>query len=82
MAIIVDWTIFCCCSLETLSLISDYFYTGALDTYIGEVMIEGNATMDISGFVSEFISLTTGTATIVDAELIGGECKILCEILD
>ncbi|XP_062858550.1 adhesion G-protein coupled receptor F3 [Trichomycterus rosablanca] len=59
-----------------LFLLCQVAHVGAMDTYIGEVMIEGNATMDISGFVSEFISLATGTATIVDAELIGA-CEIV-----
>ncbi|KAK3516719.1 hypothetical protein QTP70_022512, partial [Hemibagrus guttatus] len=46
------------------------FLTGAQDIYVAEVMIEGNATMDVSGFVAEMIMPVTDTASIVEAEII------------
>lgn len=46
---------------------------GAQDIYVAEVMIEGNATMDVSGFVSEMIMPVTDTASIVGAEIIAGK---------
>lgn len=36
-------------------------------------MIEGNATMDVSGFVTEMIMPITATVSIVDAEIIAGK---------
>ncbi|XP_046692517.1 adhesion G-protein coupled receptor F3 isoform X2 [Silurus meridionalis] len=51
-------------------------HVGAQDIYVAEVMIEGNATMDVSGFVSEMIMPITSTASIVDAEIIG-ECELV-----
>ncbi|KAF4082413.1 hypothetical protein AMELA_G00151540 [Ameiurus melas] len=51
-------------------------HVGAQDTYVAEVMIEGNATMDVSAFVSEMIMAITTTTSIVDAEIIG-ECELV-----
>ncbi|KAG7316807.1 hypothetical protein KOW79_020348 [Hemibagrus wyckioides] len=49
---------------------------GAQDIYVAEVMIEGNATMDVSGFVSEMIMPVTATTSIVEAEIIA-ECELV-----
>ncbi|XP_072552082.1 adhesion G-protein coupled receptor F1 [Salminus brasiliensis] len=45
-------------------------------TYVAEVMIEGNATLDISAFLSGLQWLTTETATIMEATLIA-QCEII-----
>lgn len=52
------------------SLFYAFVSKGAQDIYVAEVMIEGNATMDVSGFVSDIIMPVTDTTTIVDAEII------------
>lgn len=43
-------------------------------------MIEGNATMDVSSFVSEMIMPITATVNIVDAEIIAGKHDNLCRL--
>lgn len=40
-------------------------------------MIEGNATMDVSGFVADMIMPVTATVSITDAEIIAGETEML-----
>lgn len=56
---------------EGNSLFYAFASKGAQDIYVAEVMIEGNATLDVSAFVSEMIMPVTATTTIVDAEIIG-----------
>ncbi|KAM9443960.1 adhesion G-protein coupled receptor F3 [Clarias gariepinus] len=51
-------------------------HVGAQDIYVAELMIEGNATMDVSSFVSEMIMPITATVNIVDAEIIA-ECELV-----
>lgn len=43
------------------------------DIFIADLMIEGNATMDVSGFVADMIMPVTDTVSIIDAEIIAGK---------
>ncbi|XP_017575670.1 adhesion G protein-coupled receptor F4 [Pygocentrus nattereri] len=46
------------------------------ETYVAEVMIEGNATLDVSSYLSGLQWLSTGDATIMEASIIA-ECEII-----
>ncbi|XP_060721053.1 adhesion G-protein coupled receptor F3 [Tachysurus vachellii] len=59
-----------------LLIYSQMTCVGADDIYVAELMIEGNATMDVSGFVAEMIMPITATVSIVDAEIIA-ECELV-----
>ncbi|XP_036437265.1 adhesion G-protein coupled receptor F1 [Colossoma macropomum] len=69
-----------------LFLYCQILHVGATnETYVAEVMIEGNATLDVSSFLSGLQWLTTDTATIMEAsivaqcEIIGDETTCWCE---